>query len=283
MIIGIDVGGTKIKAALVSGKNVKNSLEIKTDKNILKNLVEIINKLKDKETKGVGIGIAGALNIERNKVLKSANIPWLNNVELKKILENKTKLPVRLENDSMCFALGASKITGYKNLVGLIIGTGVGSGIIIAGKVFHGFSGSAGEVGHCIIKFDGRKCTCGNTGCLEAYISGRGIEKTASLLDMNVGAREIEDLAYDGDARAKGIYKEMGEYLGIGLANIVNTLSPEVIALGGGVSHAYKLFIKSAERTMKKNVLSPLAKKVKIVYISDPNAAVIGASSLFND
>lgn len=281
MIIGVDIGGTKIKTALIDGKKVKNNIQIKTDKDILKNLVEIINKLKDKDTKGIGIGIAGALNKERTKVLKSANISWLNGMQLKRILEQKTKLPVKLENDSMCFALGASIITGYKNLVGLIIGTGVGSGIVIDGNIFHGFSGSAGEVGHCIIKFDGRKCTCGNIGCLEEYISGRGIEKTAVQLDMNLRAREIEDLAYDGDKRAKAIYKEMGGYLGIGLANIVNTLSPEVIALGGGVSHAYKLFIKDATRTMNKNILSPLAKKVKIVYISDNNASIIGAASLF--
>lgn len=238
MTIGIDIGGINIKGVLLKGNRViakiKVSTKSKTNKKII--LGRVFECIEDLLKKGkvnkIGIGVAGPIDFKEKKVLNPPNVTGLKNVYLVKEVQNKFKIRTILDNDANCFALaetllGAGK--GKSLVVGLTLGTGIGGGIVMNKKLLYGADGSAGEIGHMIIKTDGRKCSCGNKGCLEVS------------------------------------FKKDKKYLGIGLANIVNILNPDIIVIGGGVSNLGEKLLKPARKEMKKRILSPLAKNTPVV------------------
>lgn len=284
-IIGIDVGGTKINTVLIDkkGKLIKK-FKKKTKKRkqeIIEQILDSINFVSlNKKIIGIGIGVPGILNKKRTRILNLPNLQGWKNTKLKEIIQRKTGKKVMLENDSNCMILGEN-IFGYgknvKDSVCLTIGTGIGGGIIINNKLYSGRSNAA-EFGHISVS-DKYKCVCGNKGCLEEYVSVRGIKRTAKKLGINKNILEIQEMAKSGNRKARKVYKITGKYLGIGLSNIVKILDPDLILIGGGVSNSGNFLLKPAIKEMKKRVFFETC-PVKIVKLKD-NAGAIGAACLF--
>jgi len=295
MFIGIDIGGTNIKGILLNGNKIFKKIEIptksRTNKKILISQVfEIINDLikKCERVNKIGIGVPGPVDFQGQKTLNPPNVPALSNLSLAKIIKDKFSIEVIIDNDVNCLTLaetilGATK--GKDLVIGLTMGTGTGGGIVLNNKIFHGAGVGAGEMGHMIIEKNGRICSCGNKGCLEAYINKTGIKKTAFEIfgkrAEGMHMREFDLLSAKGDKKALRVYEITGQYLGIGLANIVNILNPEIIVIGGGLIKAGEFILKPARREMKKNIISPLAKNTKVVKVKlGKFSGAIGAALL---
>jgi len=291
-IIGVDVGGTKIKTILMNkdGKifrEIKINTEANKGKNkVIENIVKSINFVSGDVKKlliiGVGIGVPGLLNENKDRVLKLPNIKGFNNINLKKILEDRTKLKIKLENDASCMALGEFNFghgKGLNNLVCITLGTGVGGGIIIDRGLYYG-NNYAGEFGHIIIEKNGLKCNCGGKGCLEEYVSVRGIKRAAKKLGLKEkNVIKIQEIAKKGKKKAKNVYENVGRNLGIGLSNIVNVLDPELIVIGGGISNAGDILLKPAVKELNKRTFFNPGKLKKVKLKS--NSGAIGAGCLW--
>lgn len=289
-IIGIDIGATKIVAGLVSvSKEVKvlKKLKIKTRANknkIIDDLVFLIKKLDPKnKVRKIGIGIAGQVDIETGKLIFSPNMKKLRNFEFIKLLENKLKrdVDIKIDNDANCFALG-EYVFGlggkYKNVVGLTLGTGVGSGIIINGKLYHGKS-FASEAGHMIVNLNRNRCTCGIDGVLEAYSSGKAIEKEYNkLTGITKTAKEIRKYALENKKSPDyKICKKAGKYLGIGLASIINILDPEIIVIGGSIAKS-DLILNIAKKEARKYIFYKNYKPKIVKSKLGEDAGILGAT-----
>ena len=276
MVIGLDVGGTNIKGVLIDGRKIVARIKIatksRTDKNMLVGQIfDCINNLKDRISKieKIGIAIAGPIDFEKQQVLNPPNLVALRGLKLGKLIRDRFGIKTIIDHDVNCFVLaeailGAGK--NYKSVFGITLGTGVGGGMVINKKIYHGAHGSSGEVGHMTIEKNGRRCGCGNKGCLEPYICDAGIKQIAKeIFKKQIDSlRVFDDLAKKGDERAIKLYETVGKYLGIGLANVVDTINPEVIVVGGGIMRAGKFILAPAKKEMKKNILSQGAKKTKI-------------------
>jgi glucokinase len=281
--IGIDVGGTKVLGCLIKfGKNgfkiihqdkfLVAGLSKKELAASLHNVVkELMSHAVGGKVLGIGVGLPGQIDFRKNVLLRAPNLGALNGFNFKKDLEAKFRIPVLIENDSRCFALaealfGAGR--GNKNVMGMIVGTGIGSGLVVDGNIYRGFHGSAGEIGHMIVE---RGEIFGNIA------SGKG------MLRYGINdPRSVEDRARAGSAKAKAFYRFIGRDLGVGISNVINALDPGVIVLGGGISHAYDLMKKDIVAQVKKLAISPLAKKTKIVQsVLGREAGAIGAAALF--
>ncbi len=292
MQIGIDIGGTNIKGVLFDNKKIVRKIRVETKSKSNKNLLiaqifECINKLikNKKGIKKIGVGVAGPVDFKKQKVLNPPNLPGLKNVFLGKIIRRKFKIKSIIDNDVHCLIIAESILgvaRGKKSIVGLALGTGVGGGIILDGKIVRGKSGTAGELGHMTIRKDGWKCSCGSRGCLEAYVCERGQEKTAQeIMGKKMSSISLQKLAEKGNKKAIKAWNIIGENLGIGLANIVDTLNPEIIVIGGGLAWAGDLLFNPAKRIMAKNIVSPAANKTKIARAKlGKYAGAIGAALL---
>lgn len=293
-IIGVDIGGTKINAVLMD-KNAKITRKIKFQTKARKGKAYVIKKILEaigfvsfgidkKNVLGVGIGVPGVLDKKRETILDLPNLPNWKNIKLKDLIRKNTGFRILMENDGNCMALAESKFgagKNIKNLVCLALGTGMGGGIIINNRIYHG-KGNAGEFGHMTIDSANNsfKCHCGNKGCLETYVSVRGIQKIAE----NRGLREtdvikIQQMARNKNKTAKKVYETTGKYLGIGLSNIIKMLDPELIVIGGGISKSGNLILKPAINEMKRRTFFNIS-NIKLVKLGD-NSGAIGAASLF--
>ena len=280
-VIGVDLGGTNIKTALVTqkGKIIKK-YETKTEakkgtKTVINNIVNAIETVKVNNVAGIGIGCPGPLNYKSGTVLNPVNLPF-RNVPLKNILAKKLKLPVYLDNDANCFTLAEATFgqgKPYDAVVGLTLGTGVGSGIVINKKIYHG-KGNAAEFGHSTINYDGPKSRCGNHGCIETHIGARGI---ITIHNHKGNPFLIYKQALEGNKKAIKTYEKMGYYLGIGLTNIIYALDPDIIVIGGKISNSWKYFSKSMNKTIKERYFS---KPSKIVKSNLKEAGILGAAAL---
>jgi glucokinase len=278
--IGIDVGGTKMLAVLYDGEKVivDDTLGTPTDnlEHFLVMLQAVISPLLDKakelkvKVQGIGLGVAGVIDYGQGKMLKSPNIPNINGAKLPDLITARIGLPIVIDNDAKCF-VRAEVLKGaalkQDNVIGIIIGTGIGCGWWYNGKVYHGAHGGAGEPGNMIIEMENE------IGLEEAY---------HKLTQNNPKNLAVE--AYRGDMLAQKTYDELGKLLGIGMANIVNLIDPESIVIGGGVVESSDLFLTAARKMMQKHIESELArKKVKIVKSKLGNVAgAIGAALLIN-
>jgi glucokinase len=290
LYIGFDIGGTKIDAGLVRGNKILKRKIVPTPKNkkdFLAAVLGIIRELaggREKSIRGVGVAMAGVIDRKNGKVIKSPNLPKLNGLNFKKAIENKFKIPVRLDNDARCFLraearFGAAK--NKKNAIGLILGTGVGAGIMIDGKIYYGRDGAAGEIGHTIInsKFEIRnsKLIMKNLLSLEDLVSKRG------FLRLGVkGIKKLAGRARQGDKKALEIFGIVGGNLGVGLANVINILNPEIVVIGGGLANVAGFLIPSAQKIIKKLALSPKAKNTPVTISKlGGDAGILGAVLLF--
>lgn len=311
--IGVDVGGTNIKLALVDNQgNISFSDTIPTRAEMgyeytvnamIEAIRNIINnsKISSGSVEGIGFGFPGQIDYTNGIVRHTTNIPGWDDIPLSKIIEKEFNIPTRIDNDVRCatigeFYYGAGK--GCQNLVCITVGTGIGGGIILNGKIIRGASNSAGEIGHMKLNMnDGPLCGCGDRGCFEAFVSGPSIVSMAQeyisggkstkyreLANPDITPYIVAQAANQGDAVAKRIFTIMGEYLGIGLANTVNLLNPEKIIIGGGVAEAGDVLFDPIRETINKRALAISAEAVQIVPAQLGNTAgLIGASLLINN
>jgi len=279
-IIGIDLGGTNIETALInsSGKIIKK-YETPTEakngtKAVINNIISSIKHVQIGKIVGIGIGSPGPLNYKTGVIANPVNLPF-RNVPLKNIIEKKLKLKTFLDNDANCFALAEATFgqgKNYENVVGITLGTGLGGGIVIIKKIYHGRHNAA-EFGHMTINYDGPKSRCGNNGCVETHVAARGIVKIFGGSDPY----SIQKLAFKGNKKAIKTYEKMGNYLGIGLTNIIYALDPDIIIIGGKISNSWKFFNKSMKKTVSERYF---AKPCNIVKSNLREAGVLGAAAL---
>jgi len=292
--IGIDLGGTKILAGLVDVQTgeVVCSTKKKTKKErgpeaIIKRITNLINELLEisgvalEDIKSIGLGIAGQVDRENGILLAAPNLDC-KDVDFKSILEDKFHKPVLIGNDVEVATIGellfgAGK--NHNNFVCVFVGTGVGSGIVLDGKLYTGFSGTAGEIGHIIVDSGGRACGCGANGCLEAYASRTAIEQIIKG-SIKKGRKSIitDYIKSDGVIRSKFIkmafdekdevvlncLTEAAEYLSSGLASVINFLNPEMIIMGGGLINAIDSFFDLTKRITIAKCLPTPSKNIKI-------------------
>jgi glucokinase len=279
--IGVDVGGTKIKAGLVEGEKIVKKVEIETEAGkgrgkVVQNIIKAVELLGDKKVKTIGVGIPGMLVHKTGEVLICPFIPTLEGHNLKKTLEKKLHKKVILDNDVKTATLAEAKYgagKGYKHIVMITLGTGIGGGILSNGKFYRG-KGNAGEIGHMSINFDGIKSMCCKSyGCFQEYASIRALQRNYG---RQTNPKEIAYRAMNGDKKAKQAYEEMGRAVGIGIVNIANLFDPEIIIIGGGIARSYDLFEKEMIKTAKEREM--LSAKIAKAKLEEPG--IIGAALL---
>ncbi|MCM3665564.1 ROK family glucokinase [Mesobacillus subterraneus] len=312
-LVGVDLGGTTTKLAFVSlYGEVLHKWEIPTDvsnegKNITVNIAKAIDaKLEElghskSEIVGIGMGAPGPVDLPTGVIFEAVNLGWREPYPLKDLLEVETSLPAVIDNDANCAALGEmwkGAGNGAKDLVCVTLGTGVGGGVIANGDIVHGISGAAGEIGHITsLAEGGAPCNCGKTGCLETIASATGIVRIAlealSAEDSSgelavvhketglVTAKDVFDAARRKDVTALKVIDTIALHLGIALANIANTLNPEKIVLGGGVSKAGDILLDPVKEQFLRNSFPRVAQSTEISIATLGNdAGVIGAAWL---
>jgi len=287
-VLCIDIGGTKIHYGLVNIKgqilNTNRAItETKTESAFLEQLKEIIKESYSPKVSAISVSFAGPVDPFSGVILKAPHFPsFRKSLPLKKIMSSWVKIPVFVEHDGFCFTLGESvfgEAKNYRYVVGLTLGTGVGSGIVLNKKIYRG--GSFGvELGHMKINENGPVCSCHKTGHLESYVSGKAMVKFyKGLTGLNKNSFEIARLAKQGDKRAKKSVATMGKYLGLGLANLANILNPEIIVIGGGLSRVKMLF-PPALQTMKNEAIYSNFQKIKVVRSKMPDQALLLGAAL---
>ncbi len=263
--LGIDLGGSKIEYGVLKGGEFEFLGRVETPKKqeeILLMLSKIIAAFKGDR---VGLGVAGLVDKKREKVLFSPNLP-LNTFHLKAELLRLTNRTVVIENDVNCFVLAEYLYSKpeVKNLVGLTLGTGIGGGLILEGKLYRG-EGMAGEAGHMVVLADGPECHCGGKGCLEALASGWALAgEGQKVAGREIKVEEMAEKARQGELPYIQIFKKMGYYLGIGVSNLVNLLSPEEVVIGGSLLKATDLFWGEFLSSLKNQSFPALPWSVKI-------------------
>ena len=272
--IGVDLGGTQVRAGLVESHKVKSIKSKKINaqgsaKEVFRDLCEVIDQVMDKKVKGIGIGVPSLVDQKTGVIHSTTNIPSWKNVSLKKWLEKKYKLPVSLDNDANCFTLGELQFgkSTSKNFIGLILGTGLGAGIVSNGKLHSGQECGAGEFG-MFPYLD---------GILENYASGQFFKK------LNENGEDLFKLAQKNDPEALRIFSEYGKHLGEGIKLILFALAPEMIILGGSVSLSYPYFKKALEESLNEFPTKEITKKLKIKVSKTKHGAILGAANLIQD
>jgi glucokinase len=296
--IGIDLGATFVKMGVVDKNGqISSRLTIPTHQYSInkKHLIEVILNsiytiisqihIKEKNILGVGIGVPGPVDSEKGIVHNLTNIKGWENVPLKALLEKKLGFKVSVDNDVHAMTLGeyvfgAGK--GANNVVCLTLGTGVGGGIIIDGKLYRGATMCAGEIGHIPINENGPKCNCGGIACLERYIGNRYIlENTQRVFGRKIELEDLSRMAKNGNKKAIKIWEDIAIKLAVVLTGVINLLNPDRVIIGGGVSKAGGLILNPLRKEVMKRAMVNQAKHVKIVNAKLGNdAGIIGAALL---
>ncbi len=309
--IGVDIGGTNVKMGLVDVRGrIVSQTTFLTEAGagrpqLMRRLVAGIRTLSQEarlrgiRVLGAGIGAPGAIDVEKGRVYFFPNLPGWKNVPLKTDLTRALRLPVFLDNDANAMALGEFLFgagRGCRDMIALTLGTGIGGGIVLGGKLFHGHAFSAAEVGHIVISEDGPVCGCGNRGCVETFIGNgyfvRELQKKMKqgrrsvLSKWTASGKELTPLlaaqaARAGDALAKEAWNTAGERLATALAGLINVLNPERIILGGGVAQNGPILFKPLVRALHKKAFPIAACSVKVLPAAlGVDAGLIGAASL---
>ena len=310
LVIGIDVGGQTTKCGVVDARGTVLAQTVIRSDNFdvvepyIAELAEALNRIvaeakAEGRIRGIGVGAPNG-NYYTGTIESAPNLKWGHNrVEFAKLLsEQMNGIPVSLTNDANAAAVGEmtyGAARGMKNFIMITLGTGVGSGIVIDGKVVYGHDGFAGELGHtCAVRNNGRACGCGKTGCLEAYCSAIGVSRTArEWLEMTdepsllrsldkISSKDVYEAAKEGDKLAIKIFEYTGRILGEKLADFIEFSAPEAIVLFGGLARAKEFLTEPIQRAMDENVLPLWRGKVKLVYsqLKESDAAILGASAL---
>ncbi len=272
-MLGVDIGGTNINAGRVEGESIINQFYIEVDKEdseqqTLERLFKCIDKLVSDTTEAIGVGVPAVVDCLKGIVYEVQNIPAWKEVHLKRILEDRYRIPVYINNDANCFAMGEAlfgKGKLYKDCIGLSIGTGLGMGIIIDNKIYNGVLSGAGEIGMVPYK----------DSILENYASSFFFTENYGL-----SAKEVHDLAKQDNDIALKAFSEFGEHLGQAVNTILYVLAPEAIILGGSISKAYPFFKKPMEKIMDSFAYPEQIKNLKIELSELTESAILGAASL---
>ena len=307
--IGIDVGGTNVKIALINSEGkilYSNSVPTRAEmgyeytvNNIKQAIKDLINTTNATNIEGIGFDFPGQIDYKNGIVRLAPNIPGWVDIPIAKIIENEFKIPTKIDNDVHCAALGELNFGAGKcceNFICMTVGTGIGSGIVINGKLVRGAANAAGELGHIKLQMnEGPLCGCGDYGCLEAFASGPSIVKMAKEYLLGGKSTKYQELAgkeeitphivaqaaLEGDPVAQQIFTKMGEYIGFGLSSVINLLNPERIIIGGGVANAGDILLEPIRETIKKRAMKVAGSSVEIVPAQlGNNAGMIGASLL---
>jgi glucokinase len=316
-IVGVDLGGTNIVVGAMpedgsreislrsDSTHAERGAEAVVDR-IVSMIAQVISDVisscgaKPQDFLGVGVGAPGPLDRERGIVVIAPNLGW-HNFPLRDEISERIRLPVTLDNDANCATVGEwwrGAAQGARNVVGLTIGTGIGGGIILDGKLFHGSADVAGEIGHTTIDSTGRYCRCGNYGCLEAYASGPAIALRArealerdevSMLHRMVNgnldlltAATVYDAANQGDALALEVVRDTAKFLGTGVANLLNILNPDVVVITGGVTRAGDRLFEPLRAEVKRRAFRPAVDACRIVPGAlSGSAGMVGAVATF--
>lgn len=319
-IVGVDLGGTNIVTGALSADGsrtfgvrsaptgVAYGADTVVDRIVEQIEATIAETMRDAGVRrdafaGIGIGAPGPLDRERGLVIVAPNLGW-KDFPLRDRISDRLGIPATLDNDANCATVGEwwqGAARGGRHVVGLTIGTGIGGGLIVDGKLFHGASDVAGEIGHTTIELNGRHCKCGNYGCLEAYASGPAIatrarevlvrEGTESLMPRMVNgnldeltAATVYEAARQGDPVANEIVRDTGRYLGTGVANLLNILNPDVVVVAGGVTAAGDRLFVPLGAEVRRRAFAPAVAAARIVPGSLPGTAgVVGAVKTFID
>lgn len=307
--VGIDLGGTNTKIGLLDEDgNILFSTIVKTESeqgfektierlsNILKIQVSNLN-ISFKNVAGVGLGVPGP--VANGRIIKFwANFPWPVNVDLAAEFEKHLGVLVKVDNDVNVITLGEmwkGGGRGYKNVLGLAIGTGIGGGVVVNGKLVSGKNGAGGEVGHIKVERDGKLCGCGQEGCWEAYASATGLVREAksrltvnknNLLyertkDREVEAKDIFDAARDGDEFSLNLVDYEAEFIALGIGNLLNVLDTDVVVVGGGIALAGAILFDKINEKLRKYAMLSTLEGLKIVPAELGNdAGIYGAAYL---
>ncbi len=293
-IIGVDLGGTKIRAVLSDGSGtllarVESRTEAEKGLDYVLNKIEtvvgsVIEKADYSQLVGMGVGAPGPLNPFTGVVYSPPNLPGWNNVPLRDTMEKRLGLPVFLGNDANLAALGEYTFGAgkdYRYLVYITVSTGVGGGVVEDGRILMGVKGAAGEVGHMSIDLNGPVCNCGNIGCLEIFTCGPAIRRrTLELLETGrasllreqvkgnlseITTEMVAEAAYAGDEVALEIIHQTGIYLGVGVTNILHLFNPEIVVIGGGVSQVGELIFEPLREVVNQRTMPAFREGVPIV------------------
>lgn len=309
-VVGIDIGGTNTVFGVVDARGtILYSAAIKTGiypdindyvTDLAKGLELIMNQAGGREKiKGIGVGAPNG-NYFTGSIEFAPNLPWKGKIPLAQMISDKLGgIPCTLTNDANAAAIGEMTYgiaRGMKDFIVITLGTGVGSGIVIGGNLVYGSDGFAGELGHVIVRRNGRQCGCGRNGCLETYASATGVARSAReyveltcaetcLRDVDpadITSKDVYDAAMKKDQVALDIFERTGTILGEAFANFVAFSSPEAIILFGGLAKAGDLLMEPIKRAMDKNMLKVFAGKTKLLVsqLKESDAAVLGASAL---
>jgi glucokinase len=275
-ILGIDIGGTRIKYGIGRTPNTSQLIysdSLSSDASegkdaLLRSLRSLIKYSVERfGVEEVGIGVPGLVNPQTGTVSDPPHIPGWTTVNLYEELQS-LGLPILIDNDANCFAMGEyllRKDTSIKNLVGITLGTGIGGGIVLNGKIFRGKQGGAGEIGHIKVVPHGRECECSQHGCIEAYASDSGIQAISyEHYGRKLCSEELYKLALQGDEKAITIFSDVFEKLGIVCAGIVNLLAPDIIVFGGGLTKMNEFLLKPVKRAMQANCYKKLFEGMKV-------------------
>ncbi len=311
-VLAVDLGGSKIIAALVSHKGeiiareYTATLADEGPRAVIQRMSTAIESAISKagiplsSLSTIAIAAAGAINTKEGIVSASPNLPGWDNIPLKDMVEKEIGLETFLINDADAAAVGEHLFgagRGVNNLIYITVSTGIGGGIIIDGKLYSGVSGSAGEIGHMTIDTSGPRCNCGNIGCLEVFASGKAIAREAQrsiaqgaksmIMELaegeshNITSQTVSAAARRGDALALGIITMAATYLGIGMVNLINIFNPEMIVVGGGVAQIGDMLLEPARKVVAERAFQLSARAVRIVPSQlGENAGVVGGATL---
>lgn len=291
MKIGIDLGGTNVRAGLVDPKyHVTSRRSVPTEcargfRHVVDRIAGLCRAVAGKKwskVTGLGIGAPGPLDLKRTKIVVAPNLGW-RNVPLARMLQQKLRKPVRLENDANCAAMGeylAGAGRGTRSLVLYTLGTGVGGGIVVDGKLVIGASGGAGELGHMVVQPGGRLCGCGQRGCVEAYGSATAI--TGRYKRLTGRSRSVKDIFASRDAVARRLVNEGIDALALGMINIVHAIHPEVIVIGGGISaERDERLLFPLRKRVAAGIFAGFVSKLRIVKARlGDDAGIVGAAAM---
>jgi glucokinase len=296
-VIGVDIGGTNIRVALVDERgNIIRKIKEPSGEDTVEKLTSSIEALFEIKVDAIGIGIAGVVDRVERVVKKSPNLPPVEGKKFIQEIEERFSVPVIVENDANAAALGEKWLGAGKeseNFIMLTLGTGIGGGIIYKGDLLD----VAAELGHITVEAEGLSCPCGNNGCLESYASARALVsyvvealekgKESVMREAYQGnfyritSEDIYKYALEGDSLARDSFRRAGKYLGIGIATLVNIFSPEVVIVGGGLIGAWDILVQEAKKEAERRAFPQLIEKINILPATlGDDAGILGAAYL---
>lgn len=304
-VLAVDLGGTNLRMAVVARDgSVTHRERCETPRGRPTDVVNAIHNLaqrclkaigSDRSIRRLGVAIPAILNTTYGSIERFPNLPQLNGFPLLDELKTNVELGILIENDATSAAIGEHWLGAarkFDSVICITLGTGVGGGLVLNGDVYRGPDGSAGEIGHICVEPEGHPCGCGSQGCLEQYSSATAVVRIArelsskipgSVLELQSGvtAQDVYKAALEGDEAAVRTFEQMGYYLGIALAGLINVLNPEVIVLGGGMSAAWDAFIEVVRGQIEKRAFRGPAVRVKLVRAElGDDAGILGVASL---